>query len=62
MTSAIVIDIEGTTSPTDSVREKLYDYTRRHLGPWLIHNQGGAAKPVIAESRELSGQADAGTR
>ena len=60
MISAIVIDIEGTTSPTDSVREKLYDYTRRHLGPWLIDNEGRAAKPVIAESRELSGHADAG--
>jgi enolase-phosphatase E1 len=58
--SAIVIDIEGTTSPTDSVREKLYDYTRRHLGPWLIDNQGRAAKPVIADSRELSGRVDAG--
>jgi enolase-phosphatase E1 len=58
--SAIVIDIEGTTSPTDSVRDKLYDYTRRHLRPWLIDNQGRAAKPVIAESRELSGRVDAG--
>jgi enolase-phosphatase E1 len=58
--SAIVIDIEGTTSPTDSVREKLYDYTRRHVRRWLIDNQGRAAKPVIAQSRELSGRADAG--
>ena len=60
MISAIVIDIEGTTSPTDSVREQLYDYTRRHLGPWLIAHQGGAADAVIAETRELSGRADAG--
>jgi enolase-phosphatase E1 len=58
--SAIVVDIEGTTSPTDSVRVKLYDYTRRHLGPWLIDNQGRAAKPVIADSREWSGRVDAG--
>jgi enolase-phosphatase E1 len=58
--SAIVIDIEGTTSPTDSVREKLYDYTRRHLRPWLIDNQGRAASAVIADTRELSGRADAG--
>lgn len=56
MIAAIVIDIEGTTSPTDSVREKLYDYTRRHLGQWLIDNQGGAADPVIAETRELTGR------
>ena len=48
-----------TTSPTDSVREKLDDYTRSHLRPWLVDNQGRAAKPVIAESRELSGRVDA---
>jgi len=58
--AAIVIDIEGTTSPTDSVREKLYDYTRRNLGQWLSANPGGSADPVIAETRELSGRADAG--
>jgi enolase-phosphatase E1 len=57
--AAIVIDIEGTTSPTDSVREKLYDYTRRNLRQWLSANLGGSADPVIAETRELSGQADA---
>jgi enolase-phosphatase E1 len=57
--SAIVIDIEGTTSPTDSVREQLYDYTRRHLGPWLISHQGGAADAVIADTRALSGREDA---
>jgi enolase-phosphatase E1 len=43
MIAAIVIDIEGTTSPTSSVREKLYDYTRQHLGQWLADNHGGAA-------------------
>jgi enolase-phosphatase E1 len=58
--TAIVIDIEGTTSPTDSVREKLYDYTRRHLARWLADNQGGTADPVIAQTRELSGRLDAG--
>ena len=47
--AAIVIDIEGTASPTGSVRENLYDYTRRHLGQWLVDNVGGAADPVIAD-------------
>jgi enolase-phosphatase E1 len=58
--AGIVIDIEGTTSPTSSVREGLYDYTRRHLGQWLADNLGGAAEPVIAETRELARQPDAG--
>ena len=59
MIAAIVIDIEGTTSPTSSVREQLYDYTRRHLGQWLAGNRGGAADSVIAGTRELSGRRDA---
>ena len=59
MIAGIVIDIEGTTSPTSSVREGLYDYTRRHLGQWLADNLGGAADLVIAETRELAGQSDA---
>jgi enolase-phosphatase E1 len=58
--AGIVIDIEGTTSPTSSVREGLYDYTRRNLGQWLADNLGGAADLVIAETRELAGQSDAG--
>ena len=60
MIAAIVVDIEGTTSPTSSVRDGLYDYTRRHLGQWLADNRGAAADPVIAETRELVGQPDAG--
>jgi enolase-phosphatase E1 len=58
--AAVVIDIEGTTSPTSSVREKLYDYTRQHLGRWLADNLGGAADPIITETRTLAGQPDAG--
>jgi enolase-phosphatase E1 len=58
--AAIVIDIEGTTSPTSSVRDGLYGYTRRHLGQWLADNVGGAADPVIAETRELSALPAAG--
>jgi enolase-phosphatase E1 len=58
--AAIVIDIEGTTSPTSSVRVKLYDYTRQHLGRWLADNVGGVADPVIAETRVLAERPDAG--
>jgi enolase-phosphatase E1 len=58
--AAIVIDIEGTTSPTKSVREGLYSYTRQHLGQWLVDNVGGPADSVMAQTRELSEQPDAG--
>jgi enolase-phosphatase E1 len=58
--AAIVIDIEGTTSPTSSVRETLYAYTRQHLGQWLADNHGGAADLVVAETKVLAGQSDAG--
>jgi enolase-phosphatase E1 len=58
--AAIVIDIEGTTSPTSSVRAGLYGYTRQHLGQWLADNIGGAADSVIAQTRELSRQPEAG--
>jgi enolase-phosphatase E1 len=57
--AAIVIDIEGTVSPTSSVREGLYGYTRQHLRQWLVQNCGGAADSVITETRELTGRPDA---
>jgi enolase-phosphatase E1 len=58
--AAIVIDIEGTTSPTRAVREGLYGYTRQHLSQWLADNVGGPADSVITQTRELSAQPDAG--
>ncbi|MEU2253277.1 acireductone synthase [Nocardia xishanensis] len=61
MTRAIVLDIEGTTSPTSSVREDLYGYTRDRLPQWLADNGAGAAAPVLAGARELSGRQDADT-
>src|SRR5579884_3162415 len=59
MIAAIVLDIEGTTSPTRSVRENLYRYTKAHLAQWLADNGDGPADPVIAATRELSGRPDA---
>jgi enolase-phosphatase E1 len=61
MIAAIVLDIEGTTSPTRSVREDLYGYTRARLGQWLAENRFGAADSVIAATRELAGRPDADT-
>jgi enolase-phosphatase E1 len=54
--AAVIVDIEGTVSPTRAVREDLYDYTRRRLPRWLAENRGGAAASVIAQTRELAGR------
>ncbi|MBF4995956.1 acireductone synthase [Nocardia sp. BSTN01] len=56
---AVVVDIEGTTSPTSSVREDLYGYTRRRLPQWLADESDGAAETVIEQTRELAGRPDA---
>lgn len=56
MISAIVVDIEGTTSPAAAVREDLYGYTRTHLPQWLAQNRGGVADVVLSETRELAGE------
>ncbi|MEV0245436.1 acireductone synthase [Nocardia sp. NPDC050712] len=53
---ALVVDIEGTTSPTSSVREDLYGYTRARLPEWLAGNAEGAAAPVIAGTRAQAGR------
>jgi len=57
--AAIVVDIEGTTSPTSAVRDGLYGYTRQHLAQWLADNRSGAADAVITETRELAQRPDA---
>ncbi|NNH69038.1 acireductone synthase [Nocardia uniformis] len=60
MIAAVVLDIEGTTSPTSSVREDLYGYTRDRLPDWLAENQGGAADSIIEATRELADRPEAG--
>ncbi|MFC9894090.1 acireductone synthase [Nocardia sp. NPDC127579] len=57
--STVVVDIEGTTSPTSSVREDLYGYTRARLPQWLSENADGAAASVLAETRELADRPEA---
>lgn len=61
MIDAIVLDIEGTTSPTESVRTDLYGYTAARLPAWLAENTGGAADSVITTTRELAGEPEADT-
>lgn len=56
---AIVLDIEGTTSPTSAVREDLYGYTRTRLPRWLVENEGSAADSIIEATRAQAGCPDA---
>ncbi|MBH0775688.1 acireductone synthase [Nocardia bovistercoris] len=56
---AVVLDIEGTTSPTASVREDLYGYTRARLPHWLAEYRDGAAASIITATRELADTPDA---
>lgn len=55
----VVLDIEGTTSPTSAVREDLYGYTRAQLPQWVAENATGAAAPIITGTRALAGRPDA---
>jgi enolase-phosphatase E1 len=59
MIAAAVVDIEGTTSPTSTLRERLYGYTRQHLVRWLTDNRCGAAASVIAGTQRLAGRPNA---
>ncbi|MGK8525396.1 acireductone synthase [Nocardia asteroides] len=58
MIGAVVVDIEGTTSPTASVREDLYGYTRERLPGWLAEGSPDAAA-VLAATRDLAGRPEA---
>jgi enolase-phosphatase E1 len=45
--ACVVLDIEGTTSPTAAVLGELYDYARPRLGPWIA---GHADDPVVTRA------------
>jgi enolase-phosphatase E1 len=59
----VVVDIEGTLTPTAEVHVVLYDYARPRLGPWIdAHPTDPVVTGATAEIRALAGlAADAGT-
>lgn len=59
MIAAVVLDIEGTTSPTSSVRDVLYSYTWERIPDWLQTNRAGPAAEILAATRQLAGQPNA---
>lgn len=57
---AVVIDIEGTTSSTWFVQDRLYPYSRRHFARYLAeHGDRDDVARMIGEVRELAGEPDA---
>lgn len=56
MTSALVLDIEGTTSPTASVHDVLFDYTRERMSSWFDENRADEGKQLLVAARRYAGR------
>ena len=57
--ACVVLDIEGTTSPTAAVLGELYDYARPRLGPWITeHRDDPVVARAVADVRRDAGLAD----
>lgn len=59
----VVVDIEGTLTPTSQVHVVLYDYARPRLGPWIAaHSADPVVVDAVAQIKTLGGlPADATT-
>jgi enolase-phosphatase E1 len=52
----VVVDIEGTLTPTSQVHVVLYDYARPRLGPWIDeHPDDPVVADAVRQVRELAG-------
>ena len=57
--ACIVLDIEGTTSPTSAVLGTLYDYARPRLGAWIsAHGDDPVVRGAVADVRREGGLPD----
>lgn len=55
--SAILLDVEGTTTPVDFVHNALFSFARRHIGQFLQrHWSEDATRADIAALKELHGR------
>lgn len=55
----VVVDIEGTLTPTSQVHVVLYDYARPRLGPWITdHASDPVVVDAVAQIRSLGGLPD----
>jgi enolase-phosphatase E1 len=61
MLTAVVIDIEGTTSSTSFVASRLYPYSADRLASWMRdHHDDTRTRRAVAQVRELIGEPSAG--
>jgi enolase-phosphatase E1 len=62
MPSSVVLDIEGTTSATGYVVDRLYPYSAQRFAGWLdAHPDDPDVRRAVAQIRELIGEPAAGT-
>lgn len=55
----VVVDIEGTLTPTSQVHVVLYDYARPRLGPWIdAHGDDPVVADAVAQIRALGSLPD----
>jgi len=59
VTTALVLDIEGTTSPTASVYGALFGYVRERLDEWVQRHGSGPGKQLLDDARRYAGRLDA---
>ena len=55
-TRAVIVDIEGTTSSIEFVKERLYPYARRHL-PEYLREHASSLPDLIEEVKRIEGNA-----
>ncbi|MGH3540803.1 MAG: acireductone synthase [Mycobacterium sp.] len=53
-----MLDIEGTTSPTASVHDTLFRYTRERIPHWVREHRTGAEKHIFEAARRVAGRPD----
>jgi enolase-phosphatase E1 len=58
--SAVLVDIEGTTSSIAFVKQELYPYARKHI-PDYVREHTGAIHNLIEEVRRIEGRASLDT-
>jgi len=59
VTRAFVVDIEGTTSPTNAVHGALFDYFRERIRPWVQRYGSESGRALLDDARRYAGRPEA---